>query len=169
MKILILCSILDLSKPFGATPALWQLFKGFYEEGCFPLIVPYHGHAIDNFWWRCFENPNYSSGMLMEKVMGFVKGSTIKETPVIPYLARAFVKPKLFKAIKILQKKFILLFSFLNLLTAFTPRIRVRILSIQTSSKITYQYQKVGLLSMNSLPRDVSRLISVFAKIKKHF
>jgi spore maturation protein CgeB len=108
MKILFLCSTLDLSKPFGATPALWQLFKGFYEEGCFPLIVPYHGHAIDNFWWRCFENPNYVSGMLLEKVMRLAKGSTttIKQTPVIPYLARAFAKPKLFKALKkILQQE----------------------------------------------------------------
>jgi spore maturation protein CgeB len=108
MKILILCSTLDLSKPFGATPALWQLFKGFYEEGCFPLIVPYHGHAIDNFWWRCFENPNYFSGMLLEKVMRAVKSSTttMKHSPVIPYLARTFAKPKLYEALKkILQQE----------------------------------------------------------------
>ena len=102
MKILILCSTLDLSKPFGATPALWQLFKGLYEEGCLPLIIPYHGHAVDNFWWRCFENPNYTSGMLLERVMKFVKSSTatIKDSQVTPYLARAFAKPKLFEVIK---------------------------------------------------------------------
>jgi spore maturation protein CgeB len=108
MKILILCSTLDLSKPFGATPALWQLFKGFYEEGCFPLIVPYHGHAIDNFWWRCFENPNYISGMLLEKAMRLVKSSTttIKNSPVIPYLARTFAKPQLLEVIKkVLQQE----------------------------------------------------------------
>jgi glycosyltransferase involved in cell wall biosynthesis len=108
MKILVLCSTLDLSKPFGATPALWQLFKGLYEEGCLPLIIPYHGHAIDNFWWRCFENPNYISGMLLEKVMRVVRSSTttIKQSPVIPYLARAFAKPKLFEVIKkILQQE----------------------------------------------------------------
>jgi spore maturation protein CgeB len=108
MNILILCSTLDLSKPFGATPALWQLFKGFYEEGCLPFIIPYHGHAIDNFWWRCFENPNYTSGMLLEKLMRFVKSSatTIKQSPVTPYLARAFAKPKLFAVIKkILQQE----------------------------------------------------------------
>jgi spore maturation protein CgeB len=102
MKILILCSTLDLSKPFGATPALWQLFKGLYEEGCLPLIIPYHGHAVDNFWWRCFENPNYTSGMLLERVMRFVKSSTatIKDSQVTSYLARAFAKPKLFEVIK---------------------------------------------------------------------
>jgi spore maturation protein CgeB len=108
MKILILCSTLDLSKPFGATPALWQLFKGLYEEGCFPLIIPYHGHAIDNFWWRCFENPNYIAGTLLEKVMKSVRSSskTIKNGPVIPYLARAFARPKLFEVIKkILQQE----------------------------------------------------------------
>jgi spore maturation protein CgeB len=108
MKILILCSTLDLSKPFGATPALWQLFKGLYEEGCFPFIIPYHGHAIDNFWWRCYENPNYTSGMLLERIMRFVKGSTstIKRSTVIPYLARTLTKPKLSKIIKkILQQE----------------------------------------------------------------
>jgi hypothetical protein len=72
-----------------------------YEEGCFPLIVPYHGHAIDNFWWRCFENPNYVSGMLLEKVMKFVKSSTttIKQSPVFPYLARTFAKCLLSKGV----------------------------------------------------------------------
>jgi glycosyltransferase involved in cell wall biosynthesis len=108
MKILILCSTLDLSKPFGATPALWQLFKGLYEEGYLPLIIPYHGHAIDNFWWCCFENPNYISGMLLEKVMSSIKSSTmiIRRSRVIPYLARAYARPRLFKVIKkILQEK----------------------------------------------------------------
>ena len=46
--------------------------------------------------------------MLLEKVMRFVKSSTttIKQSPVTPYLARAFVKPKLFEVIKkILQQE----------------------------------------------------------------
>jgi spore maturation protein CgeB len=102
MKILVLCSTLDLSKPFGATPAIWQLFKGLYEEGCLPLIIPYHGHAIDNFWWRCFENPNYISGMMLEKLMKVAGSSatTLIRSSVTPSLARSFAKPKLFKVIK---------------------------------------------------------------------
>ena len=56
MKIIVVCSTLDLSKPYGATPSLWQLFKAFYEEGVELLVIPYHGHSIDSIWWRGFQN-----------------------------------------------------------------------------------------------------------------
>lgn len=108
MKILILCSTLDLSKPFGATPYLWQLFKGLCEDGHELLIIPYHGHGINTVWWRSVQNPNYYKGLLLEKMLKLFGPSTSKTTrnSFIPRLGRLFVKPKLFKSIdKILNQE----------------------------------------------------------------
>ena len=108
MKILILCSTLDLSKPFGATPYLWQLFKGLYEEGHELLIIPYHGHGIDTVWWHSVQNPNYYKGLLLEKILKLFDPSTSKTAgnSFIPKLGRLLVKPKLFKSIdKILKQE----------------------------------------------------------------
>ena len=108
MKILILCSTLDLSKPFGATPYLWQLFKSLYEEGHELLIIPYHGHGIDTVWWHSAQNPNYYKGLLLEKMLKLSAPSTSKTTrnSFIPKLGRLLVKPKLFKSIdKILKQE----------------------------------------------------------------
>lgn len=96
MKLLILCSTLDLSKPFGATPAIWQLFKAFFEEGHELLVIPYHGSKIDSIWWKSYQNPNYYKGLLLEKILGASKGNpALKKNSVIPVLARNLAKPKL--------------------------------------------------------------------------
>lgn len=99
MKILVVCSTLDLSKPYGATPLLWQLFKAFYEENVELLVVPYHGHHIDSVWWRGFQNPNYYKGMVLEKVLNLIGNSPgkTKNFSFIPMVARVLVKPKLHK------------------------------------------------------------------------
>jgi spore maturation protein CgeB len=101
MKILILCATLDLSKPFGAIPYLWQLFKGFYEEGHEILIIPYHSHGIDTLWWRSVQNPNYYKGLFLEKMLKMFDYSASKTANIsfIPILARLLVKPKLYKLI----------------------------------------------------------------------
>jgi glycosyltransferase involved in cell wall biosynthesis len=101
VKIIIVCSTLDLSKPYGATPSLWQLFKAFYEEEVELLVVPYHGDAIDSIWWRSFQNPNYYKGMVLEKLLNLGGYSTRKTTKIslIPFTARILVKPKLYKLI----------------------------------------------------------------------
>ena len=108
MKILILCSTLDLSKPFGATPYLWQLFKGLYEEGHELLIIPYHGHGINTVWWNAVQNPNYYKGLILEKMLKIFGPSTTKTAgnSFIPRLGRLLVKPKLFKSVdKILKQE----------------------------------------------------------------
>jgi glycosyltransferase involved in cell wall biosynthesis len=101
MKILVLCSTLDLSKPFGATPSLWQLLKGFYEEGHELIVIPYHGHTINTLWWRSVQSPNYYEGMALEKILKlFTKPSRqVPRISFIPILARLLVKPKLYKII----------------------------------------------------------------------
>jgi spore maturation protein CgeB len=95
-KILILCSTLDLTKPYGATPALWQLFKALHEEGLIPLIIPYLGSRIDSLWWHSFQNPNYYKGMLIERIMKILKSSTtVFNTSLFPHLARFVALPPL--------------------------------------------------------------------------
>ena len=96
MKILVLCSTLDLSKPYGSTPAILQLFKGMYEEGNELLIIPYHGKPVESLWWRALENPNYYKGMFLEKVLKITKHKQGKRNiPLIPSVAQRLSTPKL--------------------------------------------------------------------------
>ena len=101
VKIIVVCSTLDLSKPYGATPSLWQLFKAFYEEGVELLVIPYHGHSTDSVWWRGYHNPNYYKGVVLEKLLNFFSFSSTKTSKVsfIPILAQSLVKPSLYKLI----------------------------------------------------------------------
>lgn len=101
MKILVLCSTLDLSKPFGATPSIWQLLKGFYEEGHELIVIPYHGHKVDTLWWRCVQNPNYYEGIALAKILNLFNKSSRKlsRSYFVPILAQHVAKPKLYKII----------------------------------------------------------------------
>ncbi|MEO0560872.1 MAG: glycosyltransferase [Chloroflexota bacterium] len=57
MKLLFVVSSLDLTQPFSATPAWWQLMKGLYEIGVDVIATPYQGPAIESLWWRAEPNP----------------------------------------------------------------------------------------------------------------
>ncbi len=57
MKLFFLVSSLDLTQPFSATPAWWQLLKGLYEIGVDIIAAPYQGPAIESLWWRASDNP----------------------------------------------------------------------------------------------------------------
>ena len=57
MKLLFVVSSLDLTQPFSATPAWWQLLKGLYEIGVEVIATPYQGPAIETLWWRAAPNP----------------------------------------------------------------------------------------------------------------
>lgn len=57
MKLLIVVSSLDISQPFSATPAWWQLMKGLYEIGVEVVAAPYQGAPIEALWWRAEANP----------------------------------------------------------------------------------------------------------------
>jgi hypothetical protein len=57
MKLLVVVSSLDLTQPFSATPAWWQLLKGLAEIGVDVLAAPYQGPAIETLWWRAEANP----------------------------------------------------------------------------------------------------------------
>jgi hypothetical protein len=66
MKLLILPSSLDLTQPFSATPAWWQLMKGLYEIGVEVIASPYQGPAIETLWWRAAPNPARLQGDLFK-------------------------------------------------------------------------------------------------------
>ncbi len=67
MKLLFIVSSLDLTQPFSATPAWWQLLKGLYEQGVDVLATTYQGPAIESLWWRALPNPVKREGDLAEK------------------------------------------------------------------------------------------------------
>src|SRR5262249_6346067 len=62
MKLLFLVSSLDLTQPFSATPAWWQLLKGLYEIGVEVIATPYQGPAVESLWWRAEPNPGKAYG-----------------------------------------------------------------------------------------------------------
>lgn len=62
MKILAICSSLDLRQPFSSTPAWWQLLKGLYEIGVEVLATTYQGDALESLWWTSIPNPCYAEG-----------------------------------------------------------------------------------------------------------
>lgn len=88
MKILILASSLDLTQPFSATPAWWQLMKGLYEIGADVLAAPYQGPAIETLWWRAVPNPAKTQGDLFkfgrDRLRGILpKKKTSAQKPVV--------------------------------------------------------------------------------------
>ncbi len=66
MKLLFIVSSLDLTQPFSATPAWWQLLKGLYEIGVDVIATPYQGPAIESLWWRSEDNPTKWQGDLFK-------------------------------------------------------------------------------------------------------
>ncbi len=73
MKLLIVVSSLDLSQPFSATPAWWQLLKGLYEIGVEVIAAPYQGPAIDSLWWRAEANPARWQGQAFKSARDFTR------------------------------------------------------------------------------------------------
>jgi hypothetical protein len=66
MKLLVIVSSLDLTQPFSATPAWWQLLKALYEVGVDVVAAPYQGPAIESPWWRAAANPAKREGDLFK-------------------------------------------------------------------------------------------------------
>jgi hypothetical protein len=66
MKLLVIVSSLDLTQPFSATPAWWQLLKGLYEIGVDVIATPYQGPAVEAPWWQAAPNPAKREGDLFK-------------------------------------------------------------------------------------------------------
>jgi spore maturation protein CgeB len=95
-------SSLDLREPFGATPVLWQLFKGFYEIGIELVIIPYSGHSIDTLWWRTYPNPTQTEASIFSFFKSKIKSKDfdLGKNSLIPKLAQSITAPKWKKHIK---------------------------------------------------------------------
>jgi glycosyl transferase family 1 len=75
MKILAICSSLDLRQPYSSTPAWWQLLKGLYEIGVEVLATTYQGEAIESLWWTGVANPCYHEGEAFRRLKALVPRS----------------------------------------------------------------------------------------------
>ncbi len=84
MKLLIVASSLDLTQPFSATPAWWQLLKGLYEVGVDVLATTYQGPAIESLWWRALPNPVKAQGDLFKALRDTIKRPTKSATVNTP-------------------------------------------------------------------------------------
>jgi hypothetical protein len=81
MKLLVIVSSLDLTQPFSATPAWWQLLKGLYEIGVNVIATPYQGPAIETPWWQAAPNPTRLQGDAFKFMRDSVRRLTgVKET-----------------------------------------------------------------------------------------
>lgn len=81
MKLLIVVSSLDLTQPFSATPAWWQLMKALYEVGVDVIATPYQGPAIESLWWRAEENPTKLAGDSFKSVRDLLRRISPPQTP----------------------------------------------------------------------------------------
>lgn len=73
MKLLVIPASLDLTQPFSATPAWWQLLKALYEIGVDVIATPYQGPAIESLWWRAELNPAKTQGDAFKLVRDAVR------------------------------------------------------------------------------------------------
>ncbi len=81
MKLLVIVSSLDLTQPFSATPAWWQLLKALYEVGVDIVATPYQGPAIEAPWWRAAPNPARLEGDAFKLMRDMVRRVTgVKQT-----------------------------------------------------------------------------------------
>jgi hypothetical protein len=73
MKILVVCSTLDLQYKLGCTPSWWQLLKAFHETGNEVIAVPFLGDPIESLWWRCYPNPCAPESKLFNRYLDWKK------------------------------------------------------------------------------------------------
>jgi len=57
MKILAICSSIDLSLPGGGVPIWWQMMKSFHEAGAEVVVTPCYGTSFSSPWWRSYQKP----------------------------------------------------------------------------------------------------------------
>jgi len=82
MKLLVVCASLDLTQPFSATPAWWQLMKALYEIGVDVVATPYQGPALESLWWRAEANPAKWQGDAFKAARDTVRKMVGEKPPV---------------------------------------------------------------------------------------
>lgn len=100
MKILVVCSTLDLKYKLGCTPSWWQLLKAMHEVGNEVIVVPYLGDPIETPWWRTYPNPcsdesKLYSWCVSHKPKGLpIPDTTSNPSPLVSVLIDRHVKRK---------------------------------------------------------------------------
>ena len=82
VKLIVVCASLDLTQPFSATPAWWQLLKALYEIGVDVIATPYQGPAIETLWWRAAPNPAQWQGDTFKAVRDALRKAVGAAPPV---------------------------------------------------------------------------------------
>jgi hypothetical protein len=73
MKILVVCSTLDLRYRLGCTPSWWQLLKALHETGNEVIAVPFLGDPVESLWWQCYPNPCTAESKLYNRFLDWKK------------------------------------------------------------------------------------------------
>ncbi|GMW00967.1 MAG: hypothetical protein AMXMBFR84_21040 [Candidatus Hydrogenedentota bacterium] len=99
MKLLCLCSALDIGKHYGCTPAWWQFLKGMYELGHDVIAIPYAGAAFESPYWRGYANPCAVEGQAFATVKKWFGGgaTSVEEgagAKVTKAMIEGWVKPR---------------------------------------------------------------------------
>jgi hypothetical protein len=73
MRLLVVCSSLDLRSPLSSTPAWWQLLKALHEVGVELVVTAYHGRVPETVWWRAYPNPTSLESRVFAAARGAVR------------------------------------------------------------------------------------------------
>jgi len=73
MKILVICSTLNLQYNLGCTPSWWQLLKALHETGNEVIAVPFLGDPVESLWWRCYPNPCAAESKIFNRFLDWKK------------------------------------------------------------------------------------------------
>jgi len=92
MKLLIVCSTIDLKYRMGATPFWWQLFKALHEVGNEVIVIPYLGHPVESPWWRTYPNPCVRESILFNSFLDKTQIRSVGSKGAFSNLSLAIIK-----------------------------------------------------------------------------
>lgn len=94
MKILTICSALDLKLGLATTQYFWQLSKGLYETGNDVIAIPYLGYPVETLWWRTYTNPCAIESLVYNYLADKYTIRESKKSGASSILIDKYVKPK---------------------------------------------------------------------------
>lgn len=106
MKLLLICSTIDLKHNFATTLYWWQLFKGLYENGHELIVIPYMGNPVETLWWRTYPNPCATESLAYNFLADKFRIRSSDKKGVASQLVDKYIKPKWERHLfKILEKE----------------------------------------------------------------
>ncbi|MFA5300800.1 MAG: glycosyltransferase [Lutibacter sp.] len=106
MKLLVICSTIDLKHNFATSQFLWQLFKGLYECGNDVIVIPYMGYPVESLWWRTYPNPCAIESLSYNYLADRFRIRSVNKKGTTSLLVDKYIKPRWQKhLINILEKE----------------------------------------------------------------